>query len=45
MPGNMMNKQLAFGIPMVHKDASGKQVKDVSPKWIHQIIVALLSNQ
>ena len=35
MPGNMMNKQLAFGIPMVHKDASGKQVKDVSPKWIH----------
>ena len=32
--GNKMNKKLAFGIPMV-RNVDGKQVKDVSDKWMH----------
>lgn len=35
--GNKINKKLAFGIPMVHRDASGKQVKDVNPMWMHYV--------
>ena len=35
--GNKMDKKLAFGIPMVRRDASGKQVKDVAVKWMHYV--------
>ena len=34
--GNKMNKKLAFGIPMV-RNVDGKQVKDVSDKWMHYV--------
>lgn len=33
--GNKLGRKLAFGIPMVHKDASGKQVKDTANMWMH----------
>lgn len=35
--GNMLNRKLALGIPMVHSDPSGKQVKDVANKWMHYV--------
>ena len=35
--GSMLEKKLAFGIPMVHRDASGKQVKDTNNKWMHYV--------
>ena len=35
--GNMLNRKLAVGIPMVHSDPSGKQVKDVANKWMHYV--------
>lgn len=36
-PGNMIDKKLAFGIPMVRKDPSGKLVKDTANKWMHYV--------
>jgi len=35
--GNMLDKKLAFGIPMVRNDPSGKQVTDVANKWMHYV--------
>ena len=35
--GNMLNRKLAVGIPMVHSGPSGKQVKDVANKWMHYV--------
>ena len=35
--GNMLNRKLAVGIPMVKSDPSGKQVKDVANKWMHYV--------
>lgn len=35
--GNKLDKKLAFGIPMVKRDMSGKQVKDVAVKWMHYV--------
>jgi len=35
--GNILNRKLAVGIPMVHPDPSGKQVKDVANKWMHYV--------
>ena len=40
--GNKMNKKLAFGIPMV-RNVDGKQVKDVSNMWMHQLHSALVA--
>lgn len=37
VPGNMLNKKLAVGIPMVKTDEDGKQVKDVSTMWMHYV--------
>lgn len=37
VPGNMLNKKLAVGIPMVRRDESGKQIKDVSNRWMHYV--------
>lgn len=34
--GNKMDKKLCFGIPMV-KNVNGKQVKEVTPKWMHYV--------
>lgn len=36
-PGSNLDKKLAVGIPMVHRDASGRQVKDVANKWMHYV--------
>lgn len=35
--GNKLGKKLAFGIPMVHTDPSGKQVKDTANMWMHYV--------
>lgn len=37
VPGSMLNKKVAFGIPMVKRDESGKQVKSVDPMWMHYV--------
>ena len=37
VPGNMLNKKLAVGIPMVKRDPSGKQVKDTANMWMHYV--------
>ena len=37
VPGNMLNKKLAIGIPMVKRDPSGKQVKDTANMWMHYV--------
>ena len=34
-PGSNLDKQLAVGIPMVKRDANGKQVKDTADYWMH----------
>lgn len=36
-PGSNLNKKLAFGIPMVRRDSSGRQVKDTANKWMHYV--------
>lgn len=33
--GNKLGRKLAFGIPMVHTDESGRQVKDTANMWIN----------
>lgn len=35
--GNKLDKKLAFGIPMVREDVSGRQVKDTANKWMHYV--------
>lgn len=35
--GNKLNRKLAFGIPMVRRDESGKQVKDTANMWMHYV--------
>ena len=35
--GNKLDRKLAMGIPMVRRDATGKQVKDVANKWLHYV--------
>lgn len=37
VPGNMLKKKLAVGIPMVKRTEEGKQVKDVSTMWMHYV--------
>lgn len=37
VPGNKINRKLAVGIPMVKRDASGKQVIDTSNYWMHYV--------
>lgn len=37
VPGNMLNKKVAFGIPMVKRDESGKQVKTTDNMWMHYV--------
>lgn len=37
VPGSMLNKKLAMGIPMVKRDDSGKQVKSTDPMWMHYV--------
>ena len=37
VPGSMLNKKVMFGIPMVKRDESGKQVKSVDPMWMHYV--------
>lgn len=32
--GNKLDRKLAMGIPMVRRDATGKQVKDTDNMWI-----------
>lgn len=32
--GNKLDRKLAMGIPMVRRDATGKQVKDTANMWI-----------
>lgn len=36
--GNKLDRKLAMGIPMVRRDATGKQVKDTSNMWMHLIV-------
>lgn len=36
-PGSNLDKKLAVGIPMVKRDASGKQVKDTANYWMHYV--------
>ena len=36
VPGNMLDKKLAVGIPMV-KEVGGRVVKDVCTKWMHNV--------
>ena len=36
-PGSNLDKKLAVGIPMVKRDASGKQVKDTADYWMHYV--------
>ena len=36
-PGSSLNKKLAMGIPMVKRDASGKQVKSTADMWMHYV--------
>ena len=33
--GNMLNKKLAFGIPMTKKGPDGNQIKDTTDKWMY----------
>lgn len=35
--GNKLGRKVAFGIPMVHTDESGRQVKDTSDRWMHYV--------
>lgn len=35
--GSMLNKKVAFGIPMVKRDLSGKMVKSTDPMWMHYV--------
>ena len=35
--GNKLGKKLAIGIPMVKDDATGKQVRDTTPMWMHYV--------
>lgn len=35
--GNKLGRKLAFGIPMVRRDESGKQVKDTTNMWMHYV--------
>lgn len=35
--GNKLGRKLAFGIPMVRRDESGKQVKDTANMWMHYV--------
>ena len=35
--GNKLGRKVAFGIPMVHTDESGKQVHDVANMWMHYV--------
>lgn len=37
VPGSMLNKKLAVGIPIIKKAASGKLVKEVTPMWMHNV--------
>lgn len=37
VPGSMIDKKLAFGIPMVRKEADGRLVKDTANKWMHYV--------
>lgn len=37
VPGNMLNKKLAIGVPMIKEDDNGKQVKDTSNMWMHYV--------
>lgn len=36
--GNKLDRKLAMGIPMVRRDATGKQVKDTANMWMHLIV-------
>lgn len=36
--GNKLGRKLAFGIPMVRRDESGKQVKDTANMWINIVV-------
>ena len=35
--GNKLGRKLAMGIPMVHTDENGKQVRDTSNMWMHYV--------
>lgn len=35
--GNKLGRKLAFGIPMVRRDETGKQVKDTANMWMHYV--------
>jgi hypothetical protein len=37
VPGSMLNKKLAIGIPMIKTDSNGNQVKDTANKWMHYV--------
>ena len=37
VPGNMLNKKLAVGIPVVKSSEEGKQVKTTSNMWMHLV--------
>lgn len=34
VPGTMNSRKIAFGIPILHKDASGKTVSKIENKWM-----------
>lgn len=35
--GNKLNRKLTFGIPMVKRDAEGKQTKGIALEWMHYV--------
>ena len=37
VPGSMLNKKLAVGIPMVSQTESGKLTHTVATKWMHNV--------
>lgn len=37
VPGSMLNKKLAVGIPIVKHEANGKLTKTVSNMWMHNV--------
>ena len=39
--GDSLGKKLAVGVPMVRKDASGKQVRDTANLWMHYVDFAV----
>lgn len=38
VPGSMLNKKLAVGIPIVKQEANGKLTKTVSNMWIKFVV-------